>query len=55
MNDPQTRYQRLEKLVLALFFILRKLKHCFQIFPITVFTEHHLRTIVKNPEATGRI
>jgi len=29
MNDPQTRYQRLEKLVLALFIISRKLKHYF--------------------------
>ena len=30
MNGPQTRYQRLEKLVLALFIISRKLKHYFQ-------------------------
>ena len=29
MNGPQMRYQRLEKLVLALFIILRKLKHYF--------------------------
>jgi len=27
MNDSPTRYQRLEKLVLALFIISRKLKH----------------------------
>ena len=40
MNGPQTRYQKLEKLVLALFIISRKLKHYFQTFPITVFTEH---------------
>ena len=32
MNDPQTRYQRLEKLVLALFIISRNLKHYFQTF-----------------------
>ena len=33
INDPQTRYQKLEKLVLALFIISRKLKHYFQTFP----------------------
>jgi len=55
MNDPQTRYQRLEKLVLALFIISRKFKHYFQIFPITVLTEYPLRSIVENLEATRRI
>ena len=42
MNGPQSRYQRLEKLVLSLFIISRKLKHYFQTFPITVLTEHPL-------------
>jgi len=45
MNGPQTRYQRLKKLVIALFIISRKLKHYFQSFLITVLTE----------QATGRI
>ena len=40
MNGPQTRYQRLEKMVLALFIISRKLKHYCQIFPVTILTEH---------------
>ena len=55
MNGPQPRYQRLEKLVLALFSISRKLKHYFQTFPITVLTEHPLSVIIENSEATGRI
>ena len=55
MNGPQTRYQRLEKLVFALFIILRELKNYFQTFPITILTEHPLRTVVENLEATGRI
>ena len=42
-------------MVLALFIISRKLKHYFQTFPITVLTEHPLRSIIENPEATGRI
>jgi len=55
MNDPQTKYQKLEKLVLALFIISRKLKHYFQTFPIMVLTEHPLRSIVENSKETGRI
>ena len=49
MNGPKTRYQRLEKLVLALFIISRKLKHYLQTFPITILTEHLLISIAKNP------
>ena len=52
MNGPQIRYQRLEKLELTLFIISRKLKHYFQTFPITVLTEHSLRSVIENPEAT---
>ena len=55
MNDSQTRYQRLEKLMIAFFIISRKLKHYFQTFPITVLTEHPLRTVIENSEATGKI
>ena len=55
MNGPQTRYQKLEKLVLALLIISGKLKHYFQTFPIIVLTEHPLRSVVENPKATGRI
>ena len=45
----------LEKLVLALFIILRKLKHYFQTFPITVLTKHPWRSVMKNPKATVKI
>ena len=55
MNDPHTRHQNLEKLVLALFIISRKLKHYFQTFLITVLTEHPLRSVEENPKATRRI
>jgi len=41
--------------VLALFIISRKLKHYFQTFSVTVLTEHPLRSVVENPEATWRI
>ena len=32
-----------------------KLKHYFQSFHIVILTEYPLRTIVENPEATGKI
>ena len=51
MNRAQTRYQRLEKLVLALFIISRTLKYYFQTFPITVLPEHPLRSVIEYPEA----
>ena len=50
MNSPQTRYQRLEKLVLTLFIISRKFKYYFQTSLITVLMENSLRSVVKNPE-----
>jgi len=55
INDPQTKCQKIEKLVFALFIISRKLRHYFQTFPITVLTEHLLRSMVENLKTTGRI
>ena len=43
------------KVGICLFIISRKLKHYFQTFPITILIEHPLRSVVKNPKATGRI
>jgi len=53
--DAETRYQKLEKLALALIVTSRKLKHYFQSFPITVLTEYPLGTILKGTQATGRL
>ena len=55
MNGPQTRYQRLKKLVFALFIIAKKLKHYFQTFSITALTKHPLKSIMKNLKAMVRI
>jgi len=41
--------------MLTLFIIMRKLKYYFHTLPITVLTEHPLRTVAENPKATGRI
>ena len=52
--DAQTRYTRIEKLVLALFVTVRKLTHYFQSFPVVVLIEYPLRSIVENSEASDR-
>ena len=45
----------MEKMVLALFVVSRKLKHYFQSFYIVTLTEHPLKSIVENSQVTGRI
>jgi len=41
--------------VLVLFIISRKLNHYLKTFPITILTEHPMRSTKENPEATRRI
>jgi len=53
--DCHTKYTRIEKLVLALFITVRKLKHYFQSFSVIILTGYPLRAIVENTEANGRI
>jgi len=42
-------------MVLALFVVSRKLKHYFQTFQTVMLTEHPLKSIVENSQATGRL
>ena len=55
MIDSQTKYTRIERLVLAQFITVRKLKHYFQSFPVVILTEYPLRAIVKNIEVSNII
>jgi len=55
LPDAETSYQRMEKMVVALFVVPRKLKYYFQSFQIIVLMEHPLKSIVENPQAMGRI
>ena len=53
--DAETRYLPLEKLVLALVHVTRKLPHYFQAHTVFVLTEYPLQSLLKRSDFTGRI
>ena len=53
--SAETRYQRTEKMALALFVVSRKLNNYFQSFQIIVLTEHPLKSIAENLQVIGWI
>lgn len=55
LKGPETRYQPLEKLALALVNVARRLWPYFHAQPIRVLTDHPLRQILIKPEASGRV
>ncbi|KAK9067241.1 hypothetical protein SSX86_014567 [Deinandra increscens subsp. villosa] len=54
MADPETRYSKLEKLLLALVHTTRRLRRYFQAYRVCVLTNYPLREIVQRPETSGR-
>ncbi|KAM1166366.1 hypothetical protein ACFX2G_026113 [Malus domestica] len=55
LQDAETRYFNIEKLVLALVISARKLRLYFQAHFIIVLTNHHLRQILQSPDTFGRM
>ena len=53
--DDETRYLPLEKLMLALVHVTRKLPHYFQAHTIYVLTEYPLQSLLKRSDFMGRI
>ena len=53
--DVETRYLRLEKLVLALVHATRKLPHYFQAHTVFVLTKYPLQSLLKRSDFIGRI
>lgn len=53
--DAEIRYPKMEKLSLALMVTLRKFKHYFQSFSITVLTKYPLKSTIENPRASGQV
>ena len=51
--DAKTRYLSLEKLVLALIHVIRKLPHYFQAHTVYVLIEYPLQSLWKRSDFTG--
>jgi hypothetical protein len=55
LHDARERYTMQQKLLYTLLIASRKLRHYFQGHPIKVVTDRPLETILRNPNATGRV
>ncbi|KAI5328250.1 hypothetical protein L3X38_027647 [Prunus dulcis] len=53
--DAETRYPKLEKLILALVVSARKLRPYYQAHRVIVITDFPLRSILHNPDASQRL
>jgi hypothetical protein len=55
LRDMRERYTMQQKLLYTLLIASRKLRHYFQGHPIKVVTDRPLKTILRNPNVTGRV
>ncbi|XP_059650198.1 uncharacterized protein LOC132295960 [Cornus florida] len=55
MTDTETRYNKAEKIILALVYAKRKLRHYFESHNIKVLTNYPMRVILSKPDLSGRI
>ncbi|KAM1784784.1 hypothetical protein ACFX12_037766 [Malus domestica] len=53
--DAETRYPKIEKLILALVVAARKLRPYFQAHIVIVMTQYPLRSILHGPDASQRV
>ena len=54
-TPAESRYPDVKKLALALIVTARRLRHYFQAYSITLYTNHPLRQIMQKPEISGRL
>ena len=55
LNESNTRYPPIQKLIYAILITSQKLKHYFDGYHVVVMTEYPLRDIIRNKDANGRI
>ena len=55
LKGAELRYQKIERLALAVIMTARKLRHYFQGHPITVRTNYPIKQILNKPDLVGRM
>nr|KYP59182.1 Retrovirus-related Pol polyprotein from transposon 17.6 [Cajanus cajan] len=55
LQGAETRYQKIEKLALAILVTTRKLRHYFQSYEVIVRTDHPIRQVLQKPDLAGRM
>ena len=53
--DAETRYNSLEKMVLALVVVKKNLRHYFESHPITAVTNYPIQQILSKPDMSTRL
>jgi ribonuclease HI len=55
LKKTETNYSAMEKLVLALVFVAKRLRRYFQAHPIAVITDQPIKQVISKPDASGRL
>nr|KYP66302.1 Retrovirus-related Pol polyprotein from transposon 17.6 [Cajanus cajan] len=55
LQGAETRYQKIEKLALAILVTARKLRHYFQSYEVIVRTDYPIRPVLQKPDLAGRM
>ncbi|GJT93113.1 reverse transcriptase domain-containing protein [Tanacetum coccineum] len=55
LHGPELNYTPMEKLVLAPAFAAKRLRRYFQVHPIAVITDQHIKQIISRPDVAGRL
>jgi len=55
LQGTETRYQALEKAVLAVVFSARRLRHYFHSFTVVVMTILPIQKVLQKPDVAGRM
>ena len=53
--DAETRYSAVEKMMLALVNVKKKLRHYFETHPIIVIIDFPIKQILRKPDLLGRL
>nr|GEW27027.1 reverse transcriptase domain-containing protein [Tanacetum cinerariifolium] len=55
LQDPKLNYSSMEKLVVSLVFVAKRLRMYFQAHPITVITNQPIKQVMSRPDVAGRL